>query len=303
MLRIRIIAVAATAVTSVLTANGTFAQATSGAQASTPLLIQLITGENSAAPAQASSTTGARKTRLRRSARRKHGDAAVARETDQHIDSAAPSADPVQSNVSADDAPAVDAAPASAASVSATGPTPETDQAQQDDAALPSAVVINGRTVPIAAADQINALDLAADDPPSMQSTLPPGDAADSAAGGAIASRAAYVVQAPAATDESTNNATSDAPGSAAQDSGMQDLGTQDLGTQDSEAQVTSAAEMSAQDFVAKDGADQNADAQNSDAAVSLGRTAQALAALGGALAAGLLAWFLIGAGPVRTYR
>jgi hypothetical protein len=34
----------------------------------------------------------------------------------------------------------------------------------------------------------------------------------------------------------------------------------------------------------------------------SAGWTAQVMAALGGAVAAGAVAWFLIGAGPQRTY-
>jgi len=46
----------------------------------------------------------------------------------------------------------------------------------------------------------------------------------------------------------------------------------------------------------------QNTSAQDTSAVGSASWIAQVLAALGGAIAAGTVAWFLIGAGPVRTY-
>jgi hypothetical protein len=46
----------------------------------------------------------------------------------------------------------------------------------------------------------------------------------------------------------------------------------------------------------------ENADAQDASAIGTASWIAQVLAALGGAIAAGAVAWFLIGAGPARTY-
>jgi hypothetical protein len=46
----------------------------------------------------------------------------------------------------------------------------------------------------------------------------------------------------------------------------------------------------------------QPASDQNATTVGSASWTAQVLAALGGAIAAGLVAWFLLGTGPVRTY-
>lgn len=303
MLRIRTIAVAAvTLMTSVLPASGAFAQTAASEQAGKPLLIQLIAKENAATPAQAdnstaqadNSTTGVRKTRRRRFARRRHRE--TAREIDQRSDHAAPSAGPTGGNASADSA-AANATPAGAAI--ATGPMAETDHAQQDDASLPSAVVVDGRTVAIAPPDQINALDLAAENSPPIESTLPGGDRAD----GANALQAAFAVQTPAATNQNADSATSAAPTTDMPNAGAQAMSVQDISAQNVSAQDVSVADASDQTTSDQDASDEKTDRQDSSAAGSVAWiAAQAFAALGGALAAGVVAWFLIGAGPVRTY-
>ncbi|HUC51833.1 MAG TPA: hypothetical protein VMA30_20800 [Xanthobacteraceae bacterium] len=231
-------------------------------------MIRLITGENAATSGQADNSAAARKTRPRRSARRKHGEATTtARETDQH-------ADPARSNAPADASVAVAASATPENSASAAPPAPvdnaqtaESDQAHQDNAPSPSAVVIDGETVVIAAADQINALDLAAEISPPTASALPRGDRAD---GGGIdasgTSPAAFVARAPVATEQYAD--------------------AEAIGPQDANMQTD----------------DQNAEAQNSSAIGGDTRVAQLLAALSGAITAGVIAWFLIGAGPMRTH-
>jgi hypothetical protein len=136
-------------------------------------------------------------------------------------------------------AAATDALPANpwpdavpSATVAAAAP-PETAPANDEPA--PSEVVVGGQTVQIAASDEINAIDLAADNVEKETPTAGPADRADIAPAPqtALASRAM--------------------PGDA-------------------------------------------------NALGGASWIAQALAALGGAVAAGAVAWFLIGSGPVRMY-
>jgi hypothetical protein len=307
MLRIRIIAVVAvTIMTSFLAAHGARAQTASGEQPDKPLLIQLIAKENAATAGQADnptasvSTTTVRKIRRRRFARRRHRE--TAREIDQGPDRAAPSPDPMGSNASADDSPPANATPAGATPASTTAPMTETDHVQQDDAPLPSAVVVDGRTVAIAASDQINALDLAADNSPPTESTLSRGDHADVAAAGANPLQAAFAVQTPVATNQKTDNATSAAPTTDPQSASAQAMSAQDISAQDVIAQSVSDQDASDQITSNQNASDQKAERQDSSAAGSLAWIAQAFAALGGAVAAGVVAWFLIGGGPVRSY-
>jgi hypothetical protein len=115
----------------------------------------------------------------------------------------------------------------------AAAPPPETAPADTDPA--PSEIAVGGQTVQVAAPDQLNAVDLAADNAEKETPTAALPDQADIAP-------AAQTVLASRATHEDTN------------------------------------------------------------AVGSTSWIAQALAALGGALAAGAVGWFLIGSGPVRMY-
>src|ERR1700691_165631 len=134
---------------------------------------------------------------------------------------------------------ATDAPPASAwpdatppADIAAVTP-PET--APADTGPAPSEVVVGGQTVQVAAPDQLNAIDLAADNTEKETPTVAPTDRAD-------------IVPT---------------------------------------AQTVLASRVTHEDSNAVGGASW---------------IAQALAALGGAFAAGAVAWFLIGSGPVRMY-
>jgi len=108
--------------------------------------------------------------------------------------------------------------------------------AAPDDQAAPNEIVVSGQTVQIAAPDQVNAIDLAADD----NHDTAPAVLRDEHANAADAAAAPTVLAAPLH--------------------------------------------------------------EQNNAADSPSWIAQILAALGGALAAGAVAWFLIGSGPVRTY-
>jgi hypothetical protein len=158
--------------------------------------------------------------------------------------------------------------------------------------------------VAIAPPDQINALDLAADNSPPLEPALPHGDLA---AGGANALQAAFAVQAPAATNQNADSPTSAAPATDLQNAGAQAMSAQDVSAQNASMQVVTAqnigaADASDQSASNQDPSDQKTDQQDSGAAGGSAWIAQAFAALGGAVAAGVVAWFLIGAGPVRTY-
>jgi hypothetical protein len=275
MLRIRIVSTAAaTAIALALAAGGAAAQTASTDQAGKPLsLLQLITQPSTATPAVSASSaaTAAKRPKLKRVASRTHNKTAAAHDAD-------PPADAAQSTASAD-AWLAASAPTATAVPTAAPVDPQSSNAQPANEPLPSAVQIGGQTVQVAAADQANEIDLAADNTPPvappMEFTEPPGDRADAssdrsnvmamadAMAKAAAARAASV--APAAADASQN--VSDQNASPAENAGAQ-----------------------------------NADAQNLSAVGSASWIAQVLAALGGAIAAGVVAWFLIGAGPVRTY-
>jgi hypothetical protein len=149
------------------------------------------------------------------------------------------------------------------------------DPAQPDNASSASTVVVGGQTVTIAASDQVNELDLAADSA-TMQST-PAGDRTDLAA--ALAAKASQAKESQVALIAADQNAND---GSA----GAQSLNTQDAGAPET----------------AQDTDGQNA-APSSSPIGSASWIAQVLAALGGAMAAATVAWFLVGAGPqVRDY-
>jgi len=111
--------------------------------------------------------------------------------------------------------------------------------AAPDNQAAPNEIVVGGQTVQIAAPDQVNAIDLAADDDHDTAPAVLRDERAD-AVDAADAAAAPTVLAAPLH--------------------------------------------------------------QQNNAAGSPSWIAQILAALGGALAAGAVAWFLIGSGPVRTY-
>jgi len=135
---------------------------------------------------------------------------------------------------------------------------------QAADQAQPSAIVIDGHTAQIAASNQVNTLDLAANEAPPMESTLPPGDRADSAVTTA-APTAAFVAPTPA--DANRNN-----------------------GDRNARAQSVS------RDMSRDTDEDASADANQDSSAVSApSGLAQILAALGGAATAAVIAWFLIG--------
>jgi hypothetical protein len=145
--------------------------------------------------------------------------------------------------------------------------SPSSSNRQAADQAQPSAIVIDGHTAQIAASNQVNTLDLAANEAPPMESTLPPGDRADSAVTTA-APTAAFVASTPA--DANRNNG-------------------------DRNARAQSASRDTDEDA----SADAN---QDSSAVSSPSWLAQILAALGGAATAALIAWFLIGSGTMGTY-
>jgi hypothetical protein len=142
--------------------------------------------------------------------------------------------------------------------------SPSSNNRQAADQAQPSAIVIDGHTAQIAASNQVNTLDLAANEAPPMESTLPPGDRADSAVTTA-APTAAFVAPTPA--DANRNN-----------------------GDRNARAQSVS------RDMSRDTDEDASADANQDSSAVSApSGLAQILAALGGAATAAVIAWFLIG--------
>jgi hypothetical protein len=142
--------------------------------------------------------------------------------------------------------------------------SPSSNNRQAADQAQPSAIVIDGHTAQIAASNQVNTLDLAANEAPPMESTLPPGDRADSAVTTA-APTAAFVAPTPA--DANRNN-----------------------GDRNARAQSVS------RDMSRDTDEDASADANQDSSAVSApSGLAQILAGLGGAATAAVIAWFLIG--------
>jgi hypothetical protein len=273
MLRIRIVAAAAaTAILVVLAQSGAAAQAASADQAGQPLSLLQPAKHIATTPAAAHADDAGTAGKIKKVAGKKHSKIAAAPDADT-------SADAPQSTASADAWLAASATPANSAPASRpadNASASQSDNAQPDTGPLPRAVVVGGQTVQVASADQVNEIDLAADNTPPnappMESTAPPSDrtdvmvAADAMAQAAMAKatmaeappRAAFV--APSPTD-------------AGQNAGDQNA---------------SAAE--------------NASAQETSAVGSASWIAQVLAALGGAIAAGAVAWFLIGSGPQRMY-
>jgi len=292
MLRIRFISVAAaTTIASavaacVLAASGASAQTASADQVGKPLSLgQILAPAAAASEPAGTSASSVKKPRLRKFASKRHKTAAK--------QPTARAADTAQNNASANAWLAASATPANSASGNApagNAQTAQSDNAPQTsspNAGLPSAVVVGGQTVQIAEADQINAIDLAADNAPPMQSAPPPGSRAGMAAANTSedsqkASQVAFVASAPAATDQNADSENAATPEASTQDVSRQDVSQQDTSQQDT--------------------SDQNAVVQTSSSIGSIAWIAQVLAALGGAVTAGVVAWFLIGAGPARTY-
>jgi hypothetical protein len=157
--------------------------------------------------------------------------------------------------------PAAETAPPAAVAAPAPAPAPQPASAFAEPE--PSELVVGGETVQVASPDDINALDLAADDQ----------DAA--AANAAKTATPSDVAKPPPAAQAMAAKPAAQAAKPAAQ---------------------AMAAKPAAQAMVAKPAA--------SDASPigSASWITQVLAALGGALAAGSVAWLLIGSGPQRTY-
>jgi trimeric autotransporter adhesin len=334
MLRIRFICVAAAtlSIASVAAAGSANAQNASTDPSNTPsLLTQLFSQAAAPAPASAATVPAStaappvKATRSRRVASRRHrGTADTKQATNQH---GAPPAASAQNNASADAWLAASAPPANAsptnsapASTQATADAPQmAEPAQQDSApsaSSVSSVVVGGQTVQIAEADQVNEIDLTASSAPAststggapvsnalatnapsdaikgpslqstMETTLPRGDRADVIGAAAVKAAQADATQtAFAAAAPNAGGATIADPGTpdpAAQGSGAQSINDQTAAAQNSGAQVFSA--------------------EASSAAHGAAWIAQLLAALGGALTAGIVGWFLIGAEPVRNY-
>ena len=306
MLRIRFFAVAAAtlSVAAVVVSGSAAAQTASTEQNNAPLSLLHLFNQSAAAAAPAADAAPPQTaTRPRRVASRRHRTAG---KTEQRAEHSA-SADPAQSNASADAWLAASTPPSAAAPAD---PTQQDNPPPSASAAVPGSVVIDGQTVQIAEADQVNEIDLAAgnasagnaaagntamtDAPghaatgPTVQSTmelaLPRGDRADTIGAAqtkampADAVQAAFTATAPAAPDAGGET--------------IADLGPLDSAALDSRAQSVNDRDADAQD----------PGAQNSSAIGGAARIAQVLAALGGAVTAGIVAWFLIGAEPVRTY-
>ena len=293
MLRIRffVVAAATLSIATIVTAGGANAQSASVDQSTAPLSLTHLFNQPAAEAAPAAAPAPApTPTRPRRVASRRH-HGATARKTEQHgAQSAAAPADPTQSNASADAwlAASTPPTPASATSNNST-PVAATGSTQQDAASQPSAVVVGGQTVQIAETDQVNEIDLAATHAPPaappntepVDADLPRSDRTDafgatdtkaaqadiSQASQSQASQVAFVASAPAAATQIADGQTMGPP----------DSGAQDSGTADSSSEISSVIGGAAW-------------------------IAQVLAALGGALTAGIVAWFLIGAEPTRNY-
>jgi hypothetical protein len=317
MLRIRFVCVAAAtlSIASAAAVGGANAQSASTDQSSTPSLLTQLFSQATATPAPAGTASApagtaapaVQNTRPRRVASRKHR--ATKQATNQHGD---PSGNAAQSNASADAWLAASAPPPNATPTNSAA----ADPAQQDTApsagtASPSSVVVDGQTVQIAQVDQVNDIDLATSDAPpnapaantpsdatssmtnsatmgptvqsTMESTLPRGDRADMIDAAAVKTAQADAGLTASAT--AAPNASEAMPGpsdSAAQDFGAQSINDQNAAVQDSGAQ--------------------DPGMQNSGMLGGAAWIAQVLAALGGALTAGIVAWVLIGAEPVRHY-
>lgn len=281
-LRIHLLSVAVAVTASVVAApSGANAQTATADQPGKPLSLTQT-------PAASGQAGAVRKTRTRRVASRRHSKSA-AQDTEQHADQPdALSADPAQSNASADawlaaSAPPANSPPLSHSAQVVAAQMAATDPARPDNASSPSTVVVGGQTVTIAASGQVNELDLAADSA-TIASAPPRGDRGELAA--ALTAKAAQVKDPQAAFVAADPNAND---GSA----GAQNLNAPSLNAQDAGAEET----------ISQDTEDQNAAVQSLSPVGSASWIAQVVAALGGAMAAATVAWFLIGAGPqVRDY-
>jgi hypothetical protein len=308
MLRIRIVAMAATTAIALGVAAGAAAAQSAGTdQAGKPLSpLQLIKQTSATTPAAHTDSSGtvARKTKIKRVAGRKHNGIAAqgadpppdsaqsSASADAWLAASATPASSVPTTAPADTAPASqpgdappDNIPANDAQKAQTGKTPS------DDRALPNAVVVGGQTVPVAAADQVNEIDLAADNTPPItqpntqpkESMEPRSDRADVMAAADAMNQAAMAQAAMAEAMPSRAAFVAPEPADAGQNASNQPANDQNAGAaQNDSAQSTSA--------------------QDTSAVGSASWIAQVLAALGGAIAAGTVAWILIGAGPVRSY-
>ncbi len=268
MLRIRTVsAAAATAIVFVLAVNGAAAQTASADQPGKPLsLLQLIKQTAATPPAAHASSantaanTATKTTKIKKIASKKYNKVAAAQDADS-------SADAAQSSASADAWLAASATPANnEQAVQSDNAQPgngqpengQPENGQPDVGPLPNSIQIGGQTVQVASADQVNEIDLAADNTQLAESTAPPSDrtdmttAANAMANAMPASPVAFVT---AARADASQTAT-----------------------------------------------DQTASGQNATTVGSASWIAQVLAALGGAIAAGVAAWLLLGSGPQRMY-
>jgi hypothetical protein len=235
MLRIRIVSVSVQAAIAVITIalaiGGASARAATSESSGNPLplLAGLTPPHDGRVTAHAKTATRTNKKAVKKLAAGGHQKLAARK---HHAIAAADStAQPAPSAAAPTASPAPDATPPADF---ATAPPP--DNAPPDNAPQMSAVVVGGETVQVASPNQVNALDLAADDTLTQTPAAVPADGADAAPA------AQTVLAAPL----------------------HQDAGP--------------------------------------DAVGSTSWIAQAMAALGGAVAAGAVAWFLIGSGPVRIY-
>jgi hypothetical protein len=264
MLRIRTVSTAAaTAIVFVLAVSGAAAQTASADQPGKPLSLLQLIKQTAATPTAAhaiSANTAAKTTKIKKIASKKHNKVAAAQDPDS-------SADAAQSSASADAWLAASATPANTEqAVQSDNRQPENGQPEKEQAEngqpdlgpLPSSIQVGGQTVQVASADQVNEIDLAADNTQLAESTAPPSDRTDMTA--AANAMAKAMLASPAALV---------APVRA-----------------DAGQTVT----------------DQTASGQTTTTVGSASWIAQVLAALGGAIAAGAVAWFLLGTGPVRTY-
>jgi hypothetical protein len=292
MLRIRIVSIAAaiaatTAIATVLAASSVEAQTANTDQPGQPLsLLQLINRNATPAPAAHSADAGVKKARSKKIASKKPSKAA--QDAEPHATSA-------QNTAPADAWLAASAAPPSGTAAPASNASPtQPGNAPTDNGTLPSAVVVEGQTVQIAAADQINAIDLAADNasaaPPAPVESKPMEATSPEAKSEAMSMEATSMDAASAEStqppgDRADIGAASHPPAALLAVASAQP-------SQNNDSQNAAAANASAA----------NATAQSASPVGSASWIAQVLAALGGAVAAGTVAWFLIGSGPVRTY-
>jgi hypothetical protein len=317
MLRIRLVCVAAAtlSIASVAAVSGAGAQSASTDPSSTPSLLTQLFGQATAASAPASTAPApavntappvVKTTRSRSATSRRHKAAPYTKQAvHQHGD---PSADTAQSNASADawlaaSAPQTNATPANSTPAFQPVTADATqmaaaDPAQQDNApsaALPSSVVVGGQTVQIAKADQVNEIDLAASSAPAK---APAGNVPANDTFATAAPSEANLGPTVQATMETTlpRGDRADIIGAAAVKAARADA------TQTAFSAAAPNSGETITDSAAQDSDTQNFSAEPSSATRVVAWIAEVLAALGGAVTAGIVGWFLIGAEPVRNY-